>query len=149
MMTSKLAFAVPAASALAVAALAVTAAPAAAVNGGKFQTVYSLTQGLCVAQIEASVNGDAYPEHAAFTVGSTMWGVGDCQLPVTLNWRNLETGETGSKTQTPHGPGYWMNDGKAALFAPGVGKFSATITIGAAHVPEPGTIEFTVAEYQG
>ncbi|WP_280236239.1 hypothetical protein [Nocardia cyriacigeorgica] len=148
-MTSKLAFAVPAASALAVTALAVTAAPAAAENGGKFQTVYSLTDGPCVAQIDASVTGPGYPEHASFTVTAHMYGVGSCRLPVTLNWRNLDTGETGSKTHTPSGPGTWMPDGRSALFAPGIGRFEATVTVGAAHIPEPGTVQFTVEKYQG
>lgn len=135
-------------AALAVVALTATAAPAAA-NGGKFQTAYSLTQGLCIAQVDASVAGDAYPQAAAFTVSTTMWGVGTCSLPVTLNWRNTETGETGSVTRNANGPGYWMNDGRGAIFSPGVGTFTGTVTIGQAHIPEPGTLEFTVSEYQG
>lgn len=147
-MTSTLVKTVPLAAALSAAALAVTAAPAVA-NGGEFTTVYSLTNGACLAQIDASVNGNAYPQSAAFTVASNMWGLGPCSVPVTLNWRNTETGETGKVTQTPNGPGFWMNDGKSAVFSPGVGKFTATITVGAAHLPQPGTIQFAVAPYQG
>lgn len=143
------AFALPAAAtALTVGALTATAAPAVA-DGGSFQPVYSLAQGACVAQLDASVTGDAYPEHAAFTVSTIMFGVGPCALPVTLNWRNLDTGATGSVTQTANGPGHWMNDGRSALFHPGVGRFTATITVGAAHVPEPGSVDFTVTEYRG
>ncbi len=147
-MTSTLAMAVPAAAALTAAALTITAAPAAA-DSSKFVTVYSMTNGPCIAQIDASVNGDAYPEAAAFTVASTMWGVGNCNLPVTLNWRNTATGATGSVTRTANGPGSWTNDGKSAIFSPGVGDFTATITLGAAHLPQPGTIQFKVSKYQG
>lgn len=156
MASQKLASAASTISVLAVAALTtatLTAAPAAAapapaVSGDSFGTVYSLAYGACIAQVEPSVTGDAYPEHAAFTVSSIMFGAGDCTLPVTLNWRNLDTGQTGTVTRTPTGPGYWMNDGRAALFSPGVGRFSATVTVGAAHIPEPGTVEFTVSEYR-
>ncbi|MGV9823691.1 hypothetical protein [Nocardia xishanensis] len=147
-MTRTLAMAVPAAAALTAAALTVTAAPAAA-ETSKFMTVYSMTNGPCLAQVDASVNGDAYPESAAFTVSSMMWGVGNCSLPVTLNWRNTDTGATGSVTRTATGPGYWMNDGKSAIFSPGVGNFTATITLGQAHLPEPGLVHFTIAKYQG
>src|SRR5690606_2017432 len=56
-------------------AVAVAAAPAAhAGPGGAFGTVYSLTQGPCVAVVDSSVNGDAYPNSAAFTVQTTMIG---------------------------------------------------------------------------
>lgn len=149
MKSTKIAFTLPACAALAAAALATTAAPAAAADGGSFDTAYSLTNGACAAQVEPSVTGDAYPEHAAFSVSTIMFGAGECTLPVTLNWRNLDTGETGSVTRTAYGPGHWMNDGRSALFHPGIGRFSATVTIGAAHVPDPGTVEFSVSEYRG
>ncbi|MFQ6393910.1 hypothetical protein ACLMAJ_10665 [Nocardia sp. KC 131] len=128
-------------------ALLATAAPAAA--EGNFATVYSLTQGACVAQVDSNVNGDAYPSSAGFTVTTTMFGVGPCTLPVTLNWRNLDTGATGSFGVTAHGPGFWSNGGYSAIFQPGIGNFTSTVTVGATHVPEPGTQEFTVHQYQG
>lgn len=142
------ALALPAAAVLAVGTLAATAAPAAA-DGGSFQTMYSLTDGPCVAQVDTSVNGPGYPEHASFTVSTIMFGVGSCSLPITLNWRNLDTGETGSTTRTANGPGHWMNDGRSALFRPGIGRFTATVSVGAAHTPESGSVEFTVEKYQG
>lgn len=153
MASQKLASAASTASVLAVAALTTatltaTAAPAAAASGGSFGTVYSLAYGTCVAQVEPSVTGDAYPEHAAFTVSTIMFGAGDCTLPVTLTWRNLDTGQIGTVTRTPTGPGYWVNDGRSALFSPGVGRFSATVTVGAAHIPDLATVEFTVSEYR-
>ncbi|GGL04101.1 hypothetical protein [Nocardia jinanensis] len=138
----------PAAAALAVGTLVATAAPAAA-DGGSFQTVYSLTDGPCVAQVDTSVKGPGYPEHASFTVSTIMFGVGSCSLPVTLNWRNLDTGETGSTTRTANGPGYWMNDGRSSLFHPGIGRFTATVSVGAAHIPESGSVDFVVEKYQG
>lgn len=140
--------ALPAAAVIAVGTLAATAAPAAA-EGGSFQTIYSLTDGPCVAQVDASVNGPGYPEHASFTVSTITFGFGSCSLPVTLNWRNLDTGETGSITQIANGPGHWMNDGRSALFRPGIGRFTATVTVGAAHTPDSGSVEFVVQKYQG
>lgn len=148
MTVRRTALALTAAAALAVGTPVATAASAAA-DGGSFQTVYSLTQGACAAQVDTSVSGPGYPEHAAFTVSTIMFGVGQCSLPVTLNWRNLDTGETGTTTRTANGPGYWMNDGRSALFRPGIGRFTATVTVGAAHIPESGSVEFTVDKYQG
>ncbi|MEV0105436.1 hypothetical protein AB0H42_03715 [Nocardia sp. NPDC050799] len=148
MTARRTAFALPAAAALAVGTLATTAAPAAA-DGGSFQTIYSLTDGPCVAQVDTSVNGPGYPEHASFTVSTIMFGIGSCHLPITLNWRNLDTGETGSATQNANGPGHWMSDGPSALFRPGIGRFTATVTVGAAHIPQSGSVEFVVQKYQG
>ncbi|WP_378739438.1 hypothetical protein [Nocardia brasiliensis] len=142
-------FAIPAVPAVAVAAMVATAAPAAAQIVDPFESVYSLTQGLCVAQVSSSVVSNAYPEHAAFTVATTMYGVGGCSLPLTLNWRNVETGATGTFTVTAQGPGYWSNSGRSALFRPGIGRFTATLTVGAPHIPEPGSAEFWVDRYEG
>ncbi|MFI9403968.1 hypothetical protein [Nocardia sp. NPDC052316] len=149
MKSLKALFAIPAVPAAAAAALVATAAPAAAQIVDPFESVYSLTQGLCVAQVSSSVVSNAYPEHAGFTVATTMYGVGSCSLPLTLNWRNVDTGETGTFTVTAQGPGYWSNSGRSALFRPGIGKFTATLTVGAAHIPEPGTGEFWVDRYEG
>ncbi|WP_406237919.1 hypothetical protein [Nocardia sp. NBC_01009] len=135
-------------SATPVAAVALLATAAPATAEGKFATMYSLTQGACFAQVDSSVNGDAYPSSAAFTVSTTMFGIGPCTLPVTLNWRNLASGATGSFTVTANGPGYWSNSSYSAIFQPGIGDFTSTVTIGAAHLPEPGNREFTVHEYQ-
>ncbi|WP_454199088.1 hypothetical protein [Nocardia sp. Marseille-Q1738] len=135
--------------AVAAATLVATAAPAAAAPAVEFATVYTLAQGPCVGQVHMSVNGNAYPNQAAFTVSSTLVGAGPCTLPVTLNWRNVATGQTGAFQVTAHGPGYWANSGHSTLFAPGIGQFTATVTIGAPHFPEPGTVEFTVPQYQG
>src|SRR5690606_6797180 len=82
-------------------AVAVAAAPAAhAGPGGAFGTVYSLTQGPCVAVVDSSVNGDAYPNSAAFTVQTTMIGVGSCELTVTLRWRDVRSEEHTSELQS-------------------------------------------------
>ncbi|WP_330231950.1 hypothetical protein OHA40_05335 [Nocardia sp. NBC_00508] len=133
----------------AAATLVATAAPAAAAPAVEFATVYTLAVGPCAGQVQMSVNGNAYPNHAAFTVSSTLLGAGPCTLPVTLNWRNVASGQTGAFQVIAHGPGYWGNSGHSALFAPGIGQFTATVTIGAPHFPEPGTVEFTVPQYQG
>ncbi|MBF6168423.1 hypothetical protein IU486_27265 [Streptomyces gardneri] len=134
--------------ATAVAALVATAAPAAAAPAA-FATVYTLAQGPCVGQVEMSVNGNAYPNQAAFTVGATLVGAGPCTLPLTLNWRNVATGQEGAFKVVAQGPGYWGNSGHSALFVPGIGTFTATVGVGAAHFPAPGTVEFTVPQYQG
>ena len=141
------AFALPAAAAVATGTLLATAAPAAAADGSSFATVYSLAQGACVAQVDASVNGNAYPGHAAFTVSTIMFGAGTCQLPITLNWRNLDTGDTGTEVRSANGPGHWTTDPYSSLFQPGSGRFTATITVGAAHLPEPDSVEFVVPEF--
>ncbi|WP_063025148.1 hypothetical protein [Nocardia niwae] len=131
------------------AALVATAAPAAAGPGGKFATVYTLAQGPCVGQVEMSINGNAYPNQAAFTVGVTLVGAGPCTLPITLNWHNVDTGQEGAFQVVAQGPGYWGNSGHSALFTPGIGQFTGTVSIGPAHFPDPGTVEFTVPKYQG
>ncbi|MFD6463820.1 hypothetical protein [Streptomyces roseolus] len=128
---------------IAAAGLCATAAPASAVYDVRnFPTVYALA-GLCVAQIDAGV-GPESQGLASFELRSNMIGVGACTVPVTLAWRNLDTGETGSRTVDVPGPGQW-GIGRSAMFRPGgVGKFTATLTVGSAHLPEPGTIEFHV-----
>ncbi|MBF6467522.1 hypothetical protein IU427_20375 [Nocardia beijingensis] len=132
----------------AMAALVATAAPATAAPAA-FATVYTLAQGPCVGQVQMSVNGNAYPNQAAFTVGATLVGTGPCTLPITLNWHNVGTGQEGTFQVVAQGPGYWGNSSHSTLFAPGIGQFTATVTIGAAHFPDPGTVEFTVPPYQG
>ncbi|WP_280267626.1 hypothetical protein [Nocardia wallacei] len=128
-----------------------TATPASAqANGGKFTRVYSLANGPCAAIVDSSVTGNAYPSSAAFNVSTTMYGVGSCSLDVTLNWRNLDTGRTGTVTRRANGPGYWATDGRGSIFSPGVyGEFVGTVTVGAAHIPEPGEVRFSVQQYQG
>ncbi|WP_324192658.1 hypothetical protein [Nocardia transvalensis] len=142
--------ALSAAAAVSTAAVIATAAPASAdPNGGKFTTVYSLANGPCVAIVDTSVNGNAYPGAAAFTVGANLLGVGPCSLPITLNWRNLDNGQAGSFTQIANGPGFWGNSGPGAIFNPGYGNFAATVSVAAPHIPESGELRFTVQPYQG
>ncbi|MEV6275699.1 hypothetical protein [Nocardia sp. NPDC051832] len=143
-------FMLPTAGAVATAAvLTLTAAPATAANGGKFQTIYSLTNGLCVAVVESSVHGPGYPSSASFTVSTNMTGFGSCSLDVTLHWRNVDTGESGTKTAKATGPGYWISDPKTTIFQPGFGKFVGTVTVNALSVGSSGQVEFTVEPYQG
>ncbi|MBF6132848.1 hypothetical protein IU501_07500 [Nocardia otitidiscaviarum] len=120
------------------------AAPAAAAPGGPFNTLYSLTSGPCVAVVDSSVKGDAYPGSAAFTVATDLYGVGSCQLTVTLHWRNETTGQTGTESVTPHGPGFWMNDGKSAIFSPGYGEIVGWVTVDQPHLGQSGEVPFTV-----
>ncbi|AXK85593.1 hypothetical protein IU443_29020 [Nocardia farcinica] len=131
-------------------ALLVATAPAAhAGPGGAFAPLYSLTQGPCVAMVASSVNGNAYPNQAAFTVNTTMLGVGSCELTVTLHWRNVQTGQTGEFAVTAHGPGYWSNSGPGAIFGPGVGSFTGWVSVNAPSVGASGEIQFDVPQYQG
>lgn len=131
-------------------ALAVAAAPAAhAGPGGAFGPIYSLTQGPCVAVVDTSVNGDAYPNSAAFTVQTTMIGIGSCELTVTLHWRNVADGQTGEFAVTAHGPGYWANSGPAAIFSPGPGSFTGWVTVNAASLGSSGEIAFDIPKYEG
>ncbi|MET7773899.1 hypothetical protein [Nocardia sp. NPDC005366] len=151
MISIRAGFALPAASTIATIGLLAGAAPAGAIVEGPFATIYSLTDGPCVARVDASVSGNGYPDHAAFTVDTNMVGVGDmgaCTLPVTLNWRNLDTGQTGSFTTIARGPGHWSNGGYSAIFAPGIGDFTGTVAIDDAYVPESGGVDFTVRKYQ-
>ncbi|MFC9894447.1 hypothetical protein ACFVMC_12190 [Nocardia sp. NPDC127579] len=129
--------------------LTVTAGPAVAENGGKFQTFYSLTNGLCVAVVDSSVHGPGYPSSATFTVSTNMTGVGSCSLDVTLHWRNVDTGETGTRTQTAKGPGYWISDPKTTVFQPGFGTFVGHVTVNGLSLGSSGEVEFTVEPYQG
>lgn len=132
------------------AAAIATAAPASAdSSGGKFATIYSMTNGPCVAIVDSSVNGNAYPGMAAFTVSAQLIGFGRCALDITLNYRNVDTGETGSFTAHANGPGFWGNSGYSALFSPGHDNFLGTVTVNAAHYPEPGEVQFTNHPYQG
>ncbi|MFI6774196.1 hypothetical protein [Nocardia sp. NPDC050412] len=137
-------------SAITAAAVIASAAPASAdSSGGKFATIYALTNGPCVAIVDSSVNGNAYPGMAAFTVSAQMIGVGPCSLDITLNYRNVDTGETGSFTAHANGPGYWGNSGYSALFSPGHDNFVGSVTLSAAHFPESGQVQFTNHPYQG
>ncbi|AYF77317.1 hypothetical protein D7D52_29770 [Nocardia yunnanensis] len=135
-----------AAASPAIASAAPAATPAAT---GSFATVYSLTNGPCVAIVNTSVYGDAYPGQAAFTVDAQLPGVGTCDLPITLTYRNVDTGDTGSIVADAQGPGYWSRYGYSAIFPLDPGTYTAQITIGAAHFPEPGTVQFTQNGYHG
>ncbi|MEU8900609.1 hypothetical protein [Nocardia sp. NPDC048505] len=132
-------------AAAAAAGLCATAAPAAAVyDVREFPTVYTLGQdGLCFGRIQSAI-GPEGQGLASFQVDAQLYGVGSCSVPLTLDWRNLDTGETGTRTVTVPGPGSW-NIGRSAMFRPGgVGQFVATLRVGPAHLPEPGTITFRV-----
>ncbi|GAA5058965.1 hypothetical protein [Nocardia callitridis] len=151
MISKKALLAIPSIPALAALAVFTAAGPANAEegNGGKFATSYAVANGPCVGTVDTYVGGNFYPGMAGFTVATQLYGIGPCTLPITLNWRNLDTGETGSVAKEARGPGYWGSDGRGALFSPGLGRFSATITIGGAHLPDPGTVEFSVKKYEG
>ncbi|MEV0293076.1 hypothetical protein [Nocardia sp. NPDC050710] len=143
-------FVLPATGALAATALLmVNAGPASAASGGKFQTIYSLTDGACVAVVDSSVHGPGYPNSASFTVSTNMIGFGSCGLDVTLHWKNVDTGESGTRTAHATGPGSWVSDPKSSIFQPGFGNFVGTVTVGAAHLGESGQVAFTVEKYQG
>ncbi|WP_216916823.1 hypothetical protein OG225_03950 [Nocardia sp. NBC_01377] len=151
MISIRTGFALAAASAVAAVVPLAGASPAGAVVEGPFATIYALTDGPCAAQVDASVSGNGYPDHAAFTVSTNMVGVGDmgaCSLPVTLNWRNLTTGQSGAFTTVARGPGYWSNGGYSAIFAPGIGNFTGNVTVGNAYAPESGGVDFTVKKYR-
>ncbi|MEV5838614.1 hypothetical protein [Nocardia sp. NPDC052112] len=137
-------------AAITAAAAIAAATPASAdSSGGKFTTIYSMTNGPCVAIVDSSVNGNAYPGMAAFTVTAQMIGFGRCSLDITLNYRNVDTGETGSFTAHANGPGFWGNSGYSALFSPGHDNFVGTVTLNATHIPESGAVQFTNHPYQG
>ncbi|WP_330249496.1 hypothetical protein OG874_24600 [Nocardia sp. NBC_00565] len=142
-------FALPATGVIAAAALLTVAAPASAASGDKFQTIYSLTNGACIAVVDSSVHGPGYPSSASFTVNTNIIGVGACALDVTLQWRNVDTGETGSRTVHATGPGNWISDPKSSIFQPGFGTFESTVTVNGAHLGESGQVEFAVEPYQG
>ncbi|NUS42644.1 MAG: hypothetical protein HOQ24_02960 [Mycobacteriaceae bacterium] len=129
--------------------LAATAAPAAAQSGGKFQTFYALAAGPCVAVVDSSVHGPGYPSSASFTVSANLIGLGPCSLDVTLQWRNVATGQTGTRTAHAVGPGYWISDPKTTIFQPGFGQFVGTVTVPTPHLGDPGQVEFTVDPYKG
>ncbi|MFD4430455.1 hypothetical protein [Nocardia sp. NPDC058497] len=143
----KSAFTITAVTSGAVALAVATAAPAAA--SSKFNTIYSLTQGPCVAIVDTSINGNAYPSSAGFTVTTNMLGVGSCSLTVTLHWRNLDTQETGTFDVHASGPGVWMNGGPTAIFQPGFGNFVGWVTVNANHIGDSGEAQFEVNPYQG
>jgi hypothetical protein len=142
--------------ALSAATLAVVAAPAAAapVNGGGFPTIYILGQGPCVGSIDTSVGGSGgpggggYPDSAVFGVEHTLAGVGPCSVDVSLQWRNLDTGETGTVTRHIEGPGFGITDPPSNIFRPGFGRFAATVSVNTSHTPESGELQFTVTPYR-
>ncbi|WP_067541171.1 hypothetical protein [Nocardia crassostreae] len=144
MSSIKSAFAITAASVGAIAFTIGSAAPSHAGPGGKFNTIYSLTQGPCVAVVDTSINGNAYPASAGFTVGANMIGVGSCDLTVTLHYRNKNNGATGTFDVHPHGPGYWMNSGPAAIVYLGAGSYTGWVTVNAASIGSSGQIDFDV-----
>lgn len=148
MRPAKTAFILTAVGALACAPAVASAAPVATTTS--FPTVYALAQyGPCVGMIDSSVNGNAYPNQAAFNVSANTYGFGNCGLRLTLSWRNIDTNATGVVTADVKGPGYWSKGGYSALFAPGIGRFVGTLTVDGQHFPEPGQVSFEVKKYQG
>lgn len=126
------------------------AAPASAeptANGGEFARMYTLAQGPCVGVVSATVNGSGYPNAASFTVTHNLIGLGPCSLDVSLNWRNLDTNETGTFNRHIDGPGFGITDPASTIFYPGFGRFVGAVSVNAGHVPPSGEVQFTVEPY--
>lgn len=63
--------------------------------------------GLCQGAVGVTVHDSSYPGSAALSWGVAMPGVGPCNLSVTLDWHNLDTGERGRKVLDVPGPLFW------------------------------------------
>lgn len=63
--------------------------------------------GLCQGAVGVTVHDSAYPGSAALDWGVAVPGVGPCDLTVTLDWHNLDTGERGTKTLDVPVPRIW------------------------------------------
>ncbi|MFD5177889.1 hypothetical protein ACFWM1_18915 [Nocardia sp. NPDC058379] len=109
-------------------------APVAAADRGLLDDAITLTSGgLCVGHVHfATVFG---PDTPYFGLVSALHGIGPCSVEVAVNWRNLDTGATGTVRQQVYGTG-----GTQISFDPGPGRITGTLTTDAPH--KPGTFEF-------
>ncbi|MET9211441.1 MULTISPECIES: hypothetical protein [unclassified Nocardia] len=109
-------------------------APVAAADRGLLDDAITLTSGgLCVGHVHfATVFG---PDTPYFGLVSALHGIGPCSVEVAVDWRNLDTGATGTVRQQVYGTG-----GTQISFDPGPGRITGTLTTDAPH--KPGTFEF-------
>ncbi|WP_327118953.1 hypothetical protein OHB12_11985 [Nocardia sp. NBC_01730] len=141
---------------LAVAALAAapvlgTAATAsAAPTQGTWDTIYTTVRsGLCIGRIDPSIGHGGLANGAAlFNFQATLWGVGDCRVTITANWKNTDNGRSGAVSQEITGPGYHHYGAEPRLY-PGPGHIAVTFTMDAASFPAPAHGEWTMPHYPG
>jgi len=119
---------------IAVPALVLT--PTASADRNPLWAAVTLTDGgLCAGHIDfETIYG---PNSQYFGLISNIVGVGPCSVEVAVNWRNLDSGASGTVRQTIVGTG---GSGHQIAFSPGRGRISGTITTNAAH--KPGYFEF-------
>ena len=126
----------PAVVATFVATSFVTLAPPASAQSDPLQTAVTLTDnGFCVGHIEfLPVFGVNTPYWGLIT---NLIGIGPCSVDVFVNWRNADSGATGTVRHRIYGPG---GGGSQISFDPGNGRVAGTITTSALH--KVGTFEF-------
>ncbi|NEW48515.1 hypothetical protein GV792_00390 [Nocardia cyriacigeorgica] len=121
-----------AAATVAVPLLAV--APIAAADSNPLNNAITLSSnGFCVGHIDFELIYG--PNTPYFGLISALHGIGPCSVEVAVNWRNLDTGASGTVRQQIHGTG-----GTQIQFDPGPGHITGTLTTNAVH--KPGSFDF-------
>ncbi|RDI68473.1 hypothetical protein [Nocardia pseudobrasiliensis] len=141
-------FGVPA---LAAVPLLVGAVPAeAAPDGQSWDTIFTAARsGLCVGRIDPGIGYGGLANGAAlFNFQATLWGVGDCRVTITADWRNTDNGRSGSVSQEITGPGYHHYGAEPRIY-PGPGHITVTFTMDALSAPAPAHGEWLMPQLPG
>ncbi|WP_194815383.1 hypothetical protein [Nocardia sp. XZ_19_385] len=109
-----------------IAAPLVAFAPMASAGDPLWSAVTTTSSGACIGHIAFEpIYGPNTPYFALLTA---MHGIGPCSVEAFVNWRNLDTGASGTVRQWLYGSG-----GYQISFAPGPGRITGTITTDALH----------------
>lgn len=90
--------------------------------------------GMCQGAVAAKITSGGYPDSSSLSWGIAMPGIGVCNLTVTVEWHNLDSGQTGEKTLQVNQPTLW-----AGVSHP----YEAIVSTG------PGTVQYRLSTNAG
>ncbi|MFW0789664.1 hypothetical protein [Gordonia sp. CPCC 205333] len=109
----------------------VTAAPAAAADGNRIASLYTLSAtGACAGKVDVGLGH--YPGQATLSLSSTLYGVGPCAVDLTYSF--TKRGSNIRKTFVRHipGPGVWGTSRDVVTPGP-AGIYDVVVTTNAPH----------------
>lgn len=106
--------------------------------------------GLCFQWAKVSLDPGGYPDSTLMAPEANSIGLGDCTQDIVLEWKNLDSGETGSKAWTATGPGSisGVPHPYEAIVGTGAGKVEFTLEAEKSGARSD-TITLDVPAYQG
>ncbi|MBF6333116.1 hypothetical protein [Nocardia transvalensis] len=90
-----------------------------------------------------------YPGAVRFDVKGFLVGMPQCRVYIGFDWRNLDTGQSGTEFRHLEGVGDVADSAYFhPAFIPGPGRITGTFSVNGAHAPEFAPVEFVIPDYQ-